>query len=93
MTIDVGPTNLRSGIVIFPNPNEGNFKISLGEQNPLPVQIDIYDNTQRLVEQRTVQVVEDELLIDVDLTIERKGLFFVHFRRGDEWVVEKVIVF
>lgn len=93
MPIDVGPSALRQGIVIFPNPNEGNFKISLGQQNPLPVQISVYDNTQRLVDQRTVQVAEDSMLIDVDLSIERKGLFFVHFRRGDEWVVEKVIVF
>jgi PKD repeat protein len=93
MSINVGPTGLKSGIAVYPNPNEGVFKITMSEKSAEPMMITIFDNTQRVVMERSVVVEGDQITLDMDMTFERKGIYFVHFRRGDELVVQKMIVF
>ena len=93
MTIDVGPSGFKQGIAVYPNPNEGVFKITMSDKSSEPMMITIFDNTQRVVLERTVIVEDDQITLDMDMTFERKGIYFVHFRRGDELVVQKMIIF
>jgi PKD repeat protein len=91
IVIDSG-FNLDDIIYVYPNPNSGNFKIAIIKPLEESLNVTIYDGTQRLVHSRTLSTSKGGQIQDIDLSSFEKGVYYIHFRKGDELHVEKVII-
>lgn len=80
-------------ITVFPNPNNGDFKIAINQALDEGMDINIYDGTQRLIHSRSLSSIKEAQVQRFDLKEYGKGLYFIHFRRGNELHIEKIIVF
>ena len=84
---------LNEMITVFPNPSNGNFKIAFSNALDEELSINIYDGTQRLVQSRRLTIADEGQIQNFNLQELGKGMYYIHFRRGAELYVEKVIVF
>ena len=80
-------------IDVYPNPNNGDFKVAINQPLEEQLSIDIFDGTQRLVHTRTLSTLEGGQLQDFNLNGFEKGVYYIHFRKGEDLYVEKLIIF
>lgn len=91
-TVSFG-AGLANSIIVYPNPSNGAFTIGIDNRMTEPVQITIFDSTQRPIYEGFILANESEGMIDVDLSDKAKGIYIMHFTRGEERYVQKVVVY
>ena len=75
-----------SGIVIYPNPNQGIFKVVRTVDNPIHIKLlDTYGKTLWILD-------TDETFIPANLSHLPKGIYFLHVDDGQRHITEKVII-
>lgn len=76
-------------IRIFPNPTKGAIKIVLpsGNKNDQEFQVSVYDSGGRLVVDKGII----SSVMDIDLSTQSVGIYFLHIKNGNRISVWKVI--
>jgi len=89
--IVVGP--LAPELTLYPNPNNGLFYLSVMKNKDQPITISVRDNLSRPLKGILIDQTTDLNRIEVDLTDQSKGVYFIELQVGDEKVVKKVVVY
>lgn len=80
---------LSPNMIIFPNPSIGQFTFLTSDETNQPYSIEIYDNIGRLIFSKSNILVPS---IDIDLTLEAKGVYFAHVTVNDITYHKKIIL-
>lgn len=70
-------------LVIYPNPNDGHFKIRYIENEGRKVNVMVYDITGKVVYEASPEIAEREQRLDVDISQKPPGNYFLVIRRND----------
>lgn len=80
-----------AALTIFPNPNNGNFNVSVSGNINKTIELDVVNMHGQLVASRTMNPAQSRYL-ELDLTNEAAGIYFVKARSGSSSLVKKIIV-
>ncbi|MDQ7918435.1 zinc-dependent metalloprotease family protein [Mesonia sp. MT50] len=83
--------SLASSFSIWPNPNNGEFNISLNATNPQPTTIQVYDVAGRLVHSRKVEA-QHRVQESISLAKAQAGVYFVRVSDKNNSITKKIIV-
>ena len=78
-----------SEILIYPNPNQGTFTISKQSSSIAVVHIQLFDQRQRLIIDKTMPSYQKDLLIDIEA--ESTGVYYLKMRINDTVLVKKIV--
>lgn len=95
-TLNVGElstenASLASSFSIWPNPNNGEFNISLNATNPQPTTIQVYDVAGRLVHTKKVAA-QNNVQESINLAKAQAGVYFVRVSDKNNSITKKIIV-
>jgi PKD repeat protein len=95
--IFIGSVTIGSGLLpepnIFPNPNNGQFKILVDNPDMANVEITIFDAVARPVIRETIAPRMALTEVNVNLGVDAaQGMYFVHIRMGEELFIRKITV-
>jgi hypothetical protein len=85
--VSVEEENFNTKVTVFPNPNSGQFQISI-ENNTKDALIEVYDVVGNIIKRRIINGNQTTL----DVSNQAKGVYFVKVKQNDTVIVEKVIV-
>lgn len=77
---------------LYPNPNNGDFNVSIHSNTQKEVQIDVYTADGKLVETNRASLILGENLFPISLENCASGIYFVHVNIGTEIVIQKVSI-
>jgi PKD repeat protein len=80
-------------LTLYPNPNDGRFALSIENPEGYSVSVNILDNMHRPVKGVVIDQTTDLQRIEIDLTEQAKGVYFIELRIGDLRIVKKAVVF
>ncbi len=89
--ITINVDALADAVIVYPNPNNGVFQISISESLVDEIDITILDHTQR--ELILPSLANKSTTLDIDASDLAKGVYFVRIRKGDEIAIKKVVIF
>jgi len=75
---------LRDDIKLYPNPNQGNFNLEIFSDQRQTISIDIVDITGRLILNKSCNLIENKITIQIILQSVHPGIYFlrVHNEHG-----------
>ncbi len=82
---------INNGISIFPNPNNGQFEINLGDIDLTNPDIKILDNLGKVVYE-SEGFVEDNSKFSIDLSNLDSGIYFIIINSGENTYNERIII-
>ncbi len=93
----IGSVTVGSGLLpepnIFPNPNNGLFKIVVDNPNMVDVEVTVFDAVARPIVMETIAPLTPLTEVKVDLGASTaRGMYVVYIRMGDEQFIHKVLV-
>ena len=95
--IECGPVGIKknpvfyNSIDLFPNPSAGNFKIVTRLPYPQGISIQVYDLLGEIVHSEKTEEVK-QTVIDVNMSGQPAGIYFVEVNNGFEKVVKRLII-
>ena len=92
-----GSVSIGSGLVqepnLFPNPNNGQFKILVDNPELSTVEVTVFDAISRPIVIESIAPIMPLTEVNVHLGTETaRGMYFVHIRMGDEQFIRKIMV-
>jgi thermitase len=95
-TLGLVPTSLKdlkdesADLQVFPNPSKGVFTLSsasiLGGGN-----LEVSNMTGQIIMSKKLQNTDNQLYIDVDLSSQPTGVYFIHIKNSDVYMSKKVV--
>lgn len=80
-------------LTLYPNPNDGRFALSIENPENKAISVNILDNMHRPVKGVIIDHTTDLQRIEIDLTDQAKGVYFIELHIGDLRIVKKAVVF
>jgi hypothetical protein len=80
-------------LTLYPNPNDGRFALSIENPENRAISVNILDNMHRPVKGIVVDQTTDLNRIEIDLTEQAKGVYFIELQIGDQRIVKKAVIF
>jgi len=80
-------------MMIYPNPNNGMFKIMLYDDTTYPLDFTIYNSLNQPVLQKHLAVKPEGSMLEIDLTDKAKGMYVLQFKIGDDMFARKIVVY
>jgi len=77
-------------LIIYPNPGNGVFNIQLAESED--VEINIYDQTGRVILAKSISEQTSGILFQIDLSKYEPGIYFAKFSTQDRVTTQKLFV-
>ncbi|MBP5983981.1 MAG: T9SS type A sorting domain-containing protein [Fluviicola sp.] len=77
---------------LYPNPNNGDFNITVSSPFQKSAQIAIYSSEGKLIQNKNVDLIFGENLFPISLESISTGIYFVHLTIGTEIVIQKVSI-
>jgi hypothetical protein len=88
--IETGITKaVTDGLNLFPNPSNGKFYLETNTSGNDPIELQVMDLTGRIVYERKQAIRET---IEIDLSNQPKGMYFLQFKFGEKEINRKVII-
>ena len=81
---------ISASLQVYPNPSNGEFTVQLSEQITVS-EIDIYDLTGRLVQERKGEKVIGASGIRIDLSAQQSGMYLLVLRNGEDTYVHRLV--
>ncbi len=78
-------------IVLFPNPNKGNFKIQFSSVSSNPIEINVFDISGRNIYEKQYSNSES-FSQNINLENAQSGIYLVSIKDGEKQVVKKIII-
>ncbi len=89
----VGDLNDESDkVALFPNPNDGHFKLAWDRVETAPIQLEIVTATGQPVHQQTIPAYQTNREINLQLPGVRPGLYLLHMRSNGKAAYKKLVV-
>ena len=83
----------RQGIVsIFPNPSNGQFNVLLNYQAKDDAQLSIYNILGKAIYQKQITKNSNSVSIEIDLSNEAKGVYFIKLENNDLNYTKKIVI-
>jgi hypothetical protein len=94
LQIDASDDQLAEKINIFPNPTDGQFKISMEISDSEHIIAKVYDITGKLIKDVSRDLVhaDSKVTADVNLDHPRSGIYFLRVEIGTKTATRKIIV-
>jgi len=89
--LSTSSNELADSFAIYPNPNQGEFTVSLRSENPSPIDINVFDITGRRIFNQSYEYQHD-FSQNLRLNQAQAGVYFVKVSNGNNNVTKKVIV-
>lgn len=89
--LSTSSNELADSFAIYPNPNQGEFTVSLRSENPSPIDINVFDITGRRIFTQSYEYQHD-FSQNLRLNQAQAGVYFVKVSNGTNNVTKKVIV-
>ena len=89
--LSTSSNELADSFAIYPNPNQGEFTVSLRSENPSPIDINVFDITGRRIFTQSYEYQHD-FSQNLRLNQAQAGVYFVKVSNGNNNVTKKVIV-
>ncbi|MFC2136652.1 C1 family peptidase [Bacteroidota bacterium] len=77
---------------VYPNPNNGNFIISLSDNTSTEIGIDIFNALGKIVHTQKVEPGFQDLNIEISLYKFTKGIYLIRLSRGNKYEFAKIII-
>ena len=95
-TINVGNlstdnTSMDSAFNLWPNPNHGEFTVSLNSTNPQPTKLTVYDVAGRVIFKKYLQA-QNNIQENVSLAKTQAGVYFVKVSDSNNSTTKKIII-
>jgi hypothetical protein len=95
-TINVGNlstdnTSMDSAFNLWPNPNHGEFTVSLNSTNPQPTKLTVYDVAGRVIFKKYLQA-QNNIQENVSLAKTQAGVYFVKVSDNNNSTTKKIII-
>ena len=92
--LEASDDQLAEKINIFPNPTNGQFKISMEISDSEQIKAKIYDITGKLIQDVSGDLVhaDSKVTADVNLDHPRSGIYFLRVEMGTKTATRKIIV-
>lgn len=81
----------KANISVYPNPNKGDFSIIFDSEVDASALLQIFDATGRMIVDKTVDAVNGNNTIDIDLSDHSSGIYMLRFTAGIETRMIKII--
>ena len=79
-------------IGVYPNPNNGNFTLSVTGQVRGKINMEVIDNIGNVVYQYAYNKDVDALTTECSLSTLSKGIYYVHVTTGNSSSVQKLVI-
>lgn len=90
-TLSTDSNSMTSTFNLWPNPNHGEFTVSLNSTSSQPTKLGVYDVTGRLVYSKDLQT-QTKVQENVSLANAQAGVYFVNVSDGNNSITKKIIV-
>jgi PKD repeat protein len=77
---------------IYPNPNNGMFRIQIQEMNSRDIQIDVISLEGKLIRSEYFTIPEDEFEMEIDLKVNARGVYMIKIITEDKVLNGKCII-
>ncbi len=81
-----------ASLVIYPNPNSGQFNVAYNSINTVPLTYEIYDYTGRLILSNTVNSLLGDNLLNIDMNEVSNGVYTIRIMSGTSLITKQFVV-
>lgn len=89
---DFEQRNLDQDILIYPNPNNGNFEIKLNSLFRGSIDVEIYNNIGQIISKLETEITESNDTVNISLNNLNSGIYFVKVISGSTSKTRKIII-
>jgi hypothetical protein len=80
---------LRIEFSVFPNPTNGVFYLKIEDASQISYQVKVMDLIGKPIIQREITSTED---VRFDLSTSPKGIYFIQITRGQDQIIQRVVI-
>jgi len=88
----IGENDLANGVVVYPNPNNGNFTLKINLNSSDVVDVKIYNTLNEVVYSKDKVETSRQFVQKINLNNYAKGLYYLQITGGETNIVKKIII-